>query len=94
MKPLNEKITCKDGFHVSVQASQYHYSTPREDYPGEYTHVECGFPSAHPGEEMARYQEMPDEDPTGCVYPYVPIAIVERMLKSHGGISEGKMPTA
>ena len=49
MKELNPTITCQDGFTMSVQGSEYNYSTPREDNPPNgYTHVECGFPSSTP----------------------------------------------
>jgi len=95
MKPLNNTIHCKDGFHISIQASRYHYCEPRIDHPKDgYTHVECGFPSLDPGDELRAYQEMPDEDPTGCVYPYVPVEVVNRLIDAHGGIKEGHMPLA
>jgi hypothetical protein len=88
MKPLTKQIVCNDGFSISVQASSTHYSLPRADFPEvPYTHVECGFPSAHPGDELVEYQEgCFGNDPTADVYPDVPIEIVERVVAAHGGI--------
>jgi hypothetical protein len=42
MKPILKPIKCRDGSTLSVQASRYHYSKPRDD-KGPYTHVEVGF---------------------------------------------------
>ena len=42
------EIVCKDGTTLSVQASEFHYCTPR-DNKGPYTHVEIGFPSTIEG---------------------------------------------
>jgi len=38
------RVVCKNGFSLSVQASQYRYCSPRSD-TGPYTHVEIGYPS-------------------------------------------------
>ena len=95
-KPKNPVIKCKDGFAMSVQASDGAYCTPREDYPNEaYTHVECGFPSADPETVAFReYAEMcGTEDYCETVYPYVPIGIVQAELDAHGGIVEGRFPS-
>lgn len=93
MKDLAQKIVCKDGFSISVQASEYHYCEPRVDYPGvPYSHVECGYPSAHPGALVA-YQEQPGRDVTDDVYPYVPVELVENLIAAHGGIASGEMPS-
>ncbi len=94
MKAMNQTIVCKDGFSMSVQASEHHYCSPRVNYPGvPYERVEVGYPSAHPGDEMIEYQESPGRnDPTDDVYPYVPVEIVERVIEAHGGIESGRMP--
>lgn len=80
---LADRVQCSDGFSISVQANQYTYCLPRDD-DGPYTEVECGFPSAHPGEEMMEYAETPS-DPTGTVYAYVPVDVVKRLIEAHGG---------
>ena len=97
MKPQNPVIKCKDGFTISVQASEFAYSIPREDFPCmDYTHVECGFPSSTPiTEELREYAEcvISDMDYTNTVYPYTPTEIVQAELDAHGGIVEGRMPS-
>lgn len=78
-------IICADGFVVSVQASKYHYCTPRLDNAG-WDSVELGFPSAA-DDLIQEYAETPDE-PTQTVYAYVPIDTVARLIIKHGGIKE------
>jgi hypothetical protein len=82
------QIVCADGFKISVQASSFTYCQPREDNAPQYTHVECGFPSAEP-EFLMEYAENPD-DPTETVYGYVPIELVEQLITLHGGIAAGE----
>lgn len=76
-------ITCKDGFNLSVQASEYHYCSPREKQ-GPWYQVEVGFPSQKP-ELITDYAENAD-DPTGTVYGYVPVELVNQLIALHGGI--------
>lgn len=75
-------IRCKDGFKISVQSNSGAYSSPR-DGVGPWHMVECGFPSEVPTEIM-QYCEDP-YNPTGTVYGYVPIELVEQMIENHGG---------
>ncbi len=82
-------IECEDGFAVSVQASHFHYCSPRSDCGPWYT-VECGFPT-HPMPELAEYCEESGEDAltaTGTVWGRVPIEAIAAVLDSHGGIKE------
>src|SRR5690606_22160819 len=80
----NNRVVCRDGFRMSVIAGAGTDCTPRPDwpavagevpadYPGPYTHVEVGYPSARPEpwDQWARYADDP-EDPTDTVYGYVP----------------------
>ena len=92
---IRPRIVCKDGFNISVQASENHYCSPRINTSdgSTYTEVECGYPS-----EMARipYDQLTEndfqsyaEDPhslTKSVYGYVPVHVVDNLLNSHGGI--------
>lgn len=82
---IRPAIECKDGFHISVQASAYHYCSPRINDAEQYETVELGFPSA---EEplIADFAENP-YDLTAGVYPYVPIEIVNKLIEKHGGIA-------
>lgn len=70
---------CKDGFYISIQASAFHYCTPRRSLKDcEYTHLELGFSSEH--------EELIEEYREGTIYPYVPIDVVEKVMEKHGGI--------
>ena len=75
------KIHCVDGAIVSVQASEWHYCTPRNNH-GPYTHVEVGYPSTNPPDLWAVYAD--GEFPSD-VYGYVPVELVEQFIESHGG---------
>ena len=81
------RIECKDGFTISVQASQHHYCSPRAviTWPSfeEYKTVEVGFPS-EPEELLLKYAEDSD-DPTNTVYAYVPVETVLLVIQNHGG---------
>lgn len=91
-------IQCADGFHISVQASAYHYSLDYEHrrltflgFPPPapklpWTSLECGFPSERP-EPWENWQEFADDpdDPTGTVYAFVPVGMVAALIQSHGG---------
>lgn len=77
------EIVCKDGFRMSVQASRFHYCSPRND-EGPYTAFEVGFPSEK-CEELMPYAESAD-NPTGTVYGWVPAEVVDEVIRNHGGI--------
>ena len=76
------RFFCKDGTYLSVQASNTHYSMPR-DNEGPYTHVEVGFPSIDPPESWAEYA---DGEYPNDVYGYVPLELVNEFIELHGGI--------
>ena len=86
------KIICSDGFEMSVQVGFSLYSTPKK-VAKRYSAVEIGFPSEHEPliEEYAEtfYKEDGEDitDYTDTVYPYVPVRIVDKVLKKHGGIN-------
>ena len=84
------KIICSDGFSMSVQVGYSLYSTPKK-IAKRYSAVEIGFPS-EPEELIKEYAEFApfDDDTTDytdTVYPYVPVKIVDKVLKKHGGIN-------
>lgn len=56
------------------------------DYPGPYTHVEVGFPSARP-EPWAEWEQYVENslEPTNTVYSYVPVDLVRQLIADHGG---------
>ena len=84
-------IVCEDGFTMSVQVGYSLYSTPKK-VAKRYSAVEIGYPS-EPEELIKEYAEFTpfdeDEKPdyTDTVYPYVPVKIVDKVLKKHGGIN-------
>ena len=82
-------IVCTDGFRMSVQVGYSLYSEPKK-VAKRYSNVEIGYPSEHEPliEEYAEcftFEEL-DIDFTDTVYPYVPVKIVDKVLKKHGGI--------
>lgn len=88
----SSKITCADGFSLSVVAGEGTYCHPRpgmtaEDcFEGPYEEVEVGFPSERPQPwaDWVEYCESPS-DPTDTVYAYVPVALVRALVDLHGG---------
>lgn len=78
-----DKIRCADGTTLSVQASRFHYCAPRDDI-GPWSKVEVGFPSVKPPRTWKQYAET-WSDPTGTVYAWVPVEVVRRFIKQHGG---------
>lgn len=73
---------CPDGYTVSIQASKYHYCSPKQNNQAEYYAVELGFPNQIE-EELLTFAEEP-EDPLDTVYGFVPMAIVCKILTKHG----------
>ena len=102
----NPRITCNDGFSISVQAHAGSYCT--RDDSGTPIKVECGFPSTTPKTaELRSYAEGYDgtdytnpvheyvnnTDYTNTVYGYVPVEVVRAELDAHGGIAFGRLPS-
>ena len=81
------QIVCVDGFSMSVQVGFSLYSTPKK-VAKRYSNVEIGYPSDHEPliEKWAEnlFEDSPDF--TDTVYPYVPVKVVDEVLKKHGGI--------
>ena len=87
-------IVCTDGFSMSVQVGYSLYSTPKK-VAKRYSEVEIGFPSEREplleeSVELGIFDlQSNDEkfvDYTDTVYPYVPVKVVDKVLKKHGGI--------
>ena len=89
--PLAKRISCADGFSLSVQATQAAYCAPRRN-EGPWHEVEVGFPSAPP-ELIAHRAENPDKL-TDTVYGYVDINLVEQLIALHGGPDEATRAAA
>lgn len=52
---IRPRIVCKDGFSLSVQASDGMYCHPRINRSSNYSEVEVGYPSARPPETWKKY---------------------------------------
>ena len=79
-------IVCTDGFTMSVQVGYSLYSEPKK-VAKRYSKVEVGYPSERESlleEYVESFYVTPDF--TDSIYPYVPVKIVDKVLKKHGGI--------
>lgn len=86
-KLTSPRIHCMDGTSFSVQASNFTYCTPRSNR-GPYSEVELGYPSRH-FLALEQYKDADDETAqVDSVFGYVPIEIVEAIIKKCGGICE------
>lgn len=83
IQEIRPRLFCNDGFSISVQASKFHYCSPRLDGAQDYEKVELGYPS-NEDELINDYAE--DDNYTRTVYSYVPIEVVEKLIEKHGGI--------
>jgi hypothetical protein len=78
-------IRCADGLEFSAQASVGHYCSPRKNL-GPWVAVEVGFPTQRV-EEFMEYAENPAA-PTDTVYGWVPVEVVEAVVRAHGGLAQ------
>lgn len=81
---IRPAVICEDGFQISIQASESHYCYPKNNDTDKYESVELGFPSEK--EDLIMEYAEDEDDPTGTVYAYVPVTVVDKMLEKHGGI--------
>jgi len=88
------QIVCTDGFTMSVQVGYSLYCKPKK-VAKRYSEVEIGYPSEREplleeNVELGIFDlQSNDEkfvDYTDTVYPYVPVKVVDKVLKKHGGI--------
>ena len=82
---IRMRVQCNDGFLISIQASACHYCEPRRTFEGPYTELELGYPSCSE-ELLIPYMEDNYCKPEDTVYPYVPVEVVDKVIKKHGGI--------
>lgn len=82
---MRKRIVCQDGFTMSVQASQTHYSHPRVDFAPYYSEYEVGYPS-EVEDLLLPYSANPTKSPTDAVYGYVPDDVVNQVIEKHWGI--------
>lgn len=91
---FREKVTLGTGEELSIQASTFMYSTPR-DNTGPYTSVEvgvwdkCELPSRW---DVYKDSYSGDRGPDLVVYAFVPVVLVRELIQSRGGIVSGECP--
>lgn len=80
------QIVCQDGFAMSVQASECHYTSPRRDFDDfkMYDKMEIGFPTMK--ESLILDYAQDPENPTETVYGFVPVEIINEVIAKHGGL--------
>lgn len=81
---LYGKVTCADGWQMSLDANRLAYCRPRTD-EGPYTHVEVYLPDAPQAWNVYR-------DGPGPIYGYVPVHLVRAFIAAHGGMRTGTLP--
>lgn len=76
------RLVLANGVSLSIQASESAYCEPRQTLPySQYESFEIGFPSAEI-EALMPYCEDP-ENPTGTVYPYVPLEVLDQYMATN-----------
>ena len=78
-----------DGVRMSVQASAFHYCSPRKSCLSNYKEFEVGFPS-EVIEQLREYAEYPaesDDELLKSVYLYVPKEVLVDIVYEHGGVN-------
>ena len=96
MKQLNKRYILHDGTILSIQASEMHYSTPRNNI-GPYTKAEVWIVRGRDPEGWEAFQDGigPNWDyggeDEGHYYGYVPIYLIEKLIADLGGINLGAM---
>ena len=79
---VTNHIVCKDGFTLSVQASESHMCRPRSNMgPWETVEVACVSDLPEFILEWAADPDTPEYD----IFPNVPIEMVEKLIMFHGG---------
>ena len=86
----NARVVCRDGFSLSVQASELSYCTPRITGAPRYTEAEVGFPSEK--EPLLMPYIDGDMEPTKNVYGWVPAKVINQVIQKHGGRVSGDLP--
>ena len=84
---LVPRIICKDGTSLSVQASETHYCTPR-DNGGDYYQKEVGYIKDVDNKALVppdSWRTFADGVFPSDVYGYVPTTLIEEFIEAHGG---------
>ena len=80
------ELTCIDGYKLSVQASESHYSIPRQDGLDEYQMFEVAGITEDLIWELQEFIEDPDSK--YIVYAFVPSDKIKEVIDNHGGLNK------
>ena len=83
---VRPEVTCKDGYSISVQASSFHYSYPREDGLTSYEEFEVKGLTEGRIERLKEWAE--DYENVNTVYGFVPKEEILQLILEHGGLDE------
>ena len=86
MKEMHRRYILHDGTILSIQASEDHYSTPRNNI-GPYTAAEVHIALGTGPDGWAAYADGEE----GAYYGYVPVGLIEKFIEDRGGIDLGIM---
>ena len=86
MKEMHRRYILHDGTILSIQASEDHYSTPRNNI-GPYTAAEVHVALGTGPDGWGAFQN----DEEGIYYGYVPVDLIEKFIADRGGIDLGVM---
>lgn len=81
-----KSLKLADGTTLSVQASKFHYCSPRTDLDlyCNYSEFEIGFPNVKIPEILHWAED--SNNPTETVYGWVPIEVIEKLIETRGGV--------
>jgi len=83
-QPLRPALVCVDGFSMSVQASDFHCCSPKQNGNVDYDKVEVGNPSY--AESLLMPYIFDKNRPWATVYRDVPVSVVDQIIERHGGV--------
>ena len=86
MKELSKRYILHDGTILSIQASEVHYSTPRNNI-GPYTAAEVHVALGNGPDDWGAYED----GEFGTFYGDVPVGLIEKFIEDRGGIDLGIM---
>lgn len=89
MQKPRDHLTLKSGLQLSIQASVHTYCTPKND-DGPWTHVEVMVKNdSPPHDNQPIYEWREYYEPSGGIYGYLPVELVNKLIEEHGGVGDG-----
>jgi hypothetical protein len=83
---VKPRMVCADGFSLSVQAGEGLYCIPSYSETGDYRMVEVGYPERANGSGYRPASFGVASQWSGTVCGFVPIDVVNRWIRYHGGL--------